>query len=334
MGYEARGPTDRPPRTWRLAIRAVVGLLRVVFGWRVWVERPAVLPRPDQPLLVVFNHTSAVDGFLVAEALWRHLRRWGQPLVKRELFELPVVGELIARTGAIPVARTQEAGREAAYGDAVARLRTGGTIMIAPEGTTTHDGSLLPLRHGAARLALEAGVEVLVVTHLGAQRGFSPIVRLPQRGVAVTMTLEVITPRPDEDASSLTGRIAATMIDRSEQLRATYPQADPLAPWWPPYSSPATPTVTARENLSRYRQSMADAVTQARERMTEIAEDHEIDKRVAQARERAAALGDELAARSRERAEALAEQSRRRMEHLAAEARELASKRSHHPDER
>ena len=226
-----RSPTGGPPWAWRLAVRVVLGFLHGVFGWRIRARRPEVVPPRDRPLVVVFNHTSNVDAFLVAHTVWHGLRHWVQPLVKTELFDTPVIGKLARRAGAIPVARTDGSGREAAYGDAVARLRAGGTVLIAPEGTTTHDGSLLPLRHGAARLALEAGADVLVVTHFGAQRGFSPVVTIPERGATVTLTTDVLTPRSDEDASALTGRIAATMMDRSEELQATYPQPDPDASW-------------------------------------------------------------------------------------------------------
>ncbi len=324
-----RSPGSGPPGAWRLAVAVVLGVLRGVFRWRLRVRRPEVVPPRDRPLVVVFNHTSNVDAFLVAYTVWRGLRHWVQPLVKTELFDTPVVGKLARRAGAIPVARTEGSGREAAYGDAVARLQAGGTVLIAPEGTTTHDGSLLPLRHGAARLALEAGADVLVVTHFGAQRGFSPVVTIPERGATVTMTMDVLIPRSDEDPSALTGRIAATMMDRSEELKGTYPDPDPDAPWWPPYSSPASPTATARENLERYRQSMAEAVAHARERMAQIAEEHEIEQRATQARqratearERARTTAEDLAARSRARAENLGEQARDRMEGLGEQARD------------
>lgn len=325
MEQATRGPTDRPPWAWRLVVGVVLWFLRRVRGWRVRAEEPAFPPRPEKPLVVVFNHTSNVDAFLVVDTVWRRLRHWCQPLVKAELFDVPVLGTLARDAGAIPVSRQEGAGREAAYDDAVARLRADSTIMIAPEGTITHDGSLLPLRHGAARLALEAGVDVLVVTHFGAQRGFSPVARFAEREVVVTMSMDVLTAWPDEDARSLTGRVAATMIDRSEQLQADYPQAAVEARWWPPYSAPASPTATARENLERYREAMADAIDQARQRMAAFAEGHEVEQRVTQARERAATAAEELAARSRARAEILAEQARHRFDELNAQAREHAA---------
>jgi len=327
---------------WRLVVRVVRLFLQGIMGWRVRARPPAVIPPPDKPLLVVFNHTSNVDAFLVAATVWKRLKHWVQPLVKDELFTTPGLGMLVRNAGAIAVVRGEGRGREAAYDNAVARLRAGGTVLLAPEGTVTHDGSLLPLRHGAARLALDAGVDVLVVTHFGAQRGFSPVVRFAERGVVVTMAMDVLQPWPDEDASSLTGRIAATMLDRSEQLRAAYPQADPQAPWWPPYSAPASPSDTARENLERYQTSMAEAVAQARERMsrfaethdveeriaqarervTRFAEDYDVEERVAHARERAIVAAEDLATRSRATAEDFAEQGRIRFEDLTDQGRQ------------
>jgi 1-acyl-sn-glycerol-3-phosphate acyltransferase len=288
--HPGRRPAGGPPWAWRLVVTSVLWFLRRVRGWRVRARRPDVVPPPRQPLVVVINHTSNVDAFLVADVVWRGLGHWVRPLARAELFAIPALGVLVRKGGTIPVERGASAGREAAYGHAVEQLRAGASILIAPEGTASHDGSLLPLRHGAARLALEAGVDVLVVTHFGAQRGFSPVARWPERGALVTMTFDLLSPWPDEDASSLTGRIAATMTDRGAELRAAYPKADPDASWWPPYSVPGSPTETARENLERYRQSTAEAIEQARERMAQVAAEHDAPERVAHARERAAEL--------------------------------------------
>lgn len=329
----------RPTWAWRLLVGSVLWFLRRLRGWRLHAQRPSVLPPPDRPYVGVFNHTAAIDGFLVAEVLWRGTRHWVQPLVKAELFEVPVLGWLARAAGAVPVHRTADQGRDDAYRDAITRLATGATVLVAPEGTITHDGNLLPLRHGAARLALEAGVDILVVTHFGAQRGFSPIVRFPERGAVVTMTLDIISPEPDEDAAALTGRIAATMMDRSLELQAAYPDRQLDARWWPPYARPASPSATARDSLERYQDSMTQAIHAARERMTALAADHEVERRLAEARERAqqaaADLAEareraqqaasELATRARERAEHLAAETRERVEDLSDQARERAA---------
>lgn len=262
-----------PPWAWRLAVGLVVNMLMRLFGWRVQATLPDVVPPPDRPLVVVSNHTSNVDPFLVADVLWRRLGHWIQPLGKQEAFDIPVVGWIGRKAGAIPVIRDDGNARGKAFEAAVTRMQEGGTIYIAAEGTVTHDGTLLPLRHGAARLALQSGADLLVVTHLGAQRAFSPVTIMPDRKVIVTMAMDILSPWPDEDETALTGRIAATMLDRTAELLATHPQADPEADWWPPYAKPAIPTATARENIDRYRSSMHDAVGHARERMAKLAEE-------------------------------------------------------------
>ena len=322
MEPAVRGSADGPPWAWRLVVRGVLWLMRRRLGWRIKARPPEVVPPPDAPLVVVYNHTSNIDPFLVADTVWRGLGHWGQPLAKAELFDVPGFGRIVRAAGTIPVARGDDTGREAAYDEAVSQLRSGRTILIAPEGPTTHDGSLLPLRHGAARLALEAGADVLVVTHFGAQRGFSPVVRFPDRRVVVTMAMDVLTPWPDEDASSLTGRVAATMLDRGSELQASYPQADPDAHWWPPYSAPASPTATARESLKRYQGSWSETVANARERMAQMAEQHEFEQRITQARDRAMAQAEELTARSRAKVEELTDQTRGRAEEMTEHTRE------------
>ncbi|MFT5222159.1 MAG: 1-acyl-sn-glycerol-3-phosphate acyltransferase, partial [Glaciecola sp.] len=245
--------TAGPPRAWRVAIAFVTGLLRRLFGWHVEASQPEDRPAPNTSLVVVCNHTSNIDLFLVADTVWRELGHWVRPLGKVEAFRVPVVGQVGRAAGAIPVVRSSGEGREQAYEAAIDVLRDGGTIIVAPEGTITHDGTLLPLRHGAARMALQAETKVLVVTHVGAQRAFSPVAKLPHRGVLVTMAMDLLTVWPDEDEDALTGRIAATMLDRSAQLQAAHPQADPAAKWWPPYKNPSVPTATALDSIERYR---------------------------------------------------------------------------------
>ncbi len=320
MGGAAAGPDraagDGPPWAWRLFVGVVVGFLRL-FGWRLRVRVVGDVVPSDRAAVVVANHTGNLEPFLVAHVVRQATGHWIQPLVKAELFANPVLAWLAPRAGAIAVHRDTAGGRDEAYVDAIARLRTGGTIYIAPEGTITHDGRLLPLRHGAARLALEAGAPLVVVTTFGGQRAFSPIVRLPHRDVPFDVVIEQVTPLPDEDAASLTGRVAATLLDRTEELRADYPDADPDAPWWPPYSEPAEPSRTGRENLEQYREAMAEQVHRARERMAALTEERDVQARLDAARERARVAADH----ARERAEVIGAELRLHTDELVELAR-------------
>lgn len=274
-----------PPWAWRFVVGAVIRFLRL-FGWRFEATPPDVIPPLTRPLVVTSNHTSNIEPFIVADSVLRQTGHWVQPLAKAEVFEVPVVGWLGHKAGAVPVARTDGSSREQAYDAAKAKLAEGASVWLAAEGTTTHDGNLLPLRYGAARMALESGSQMLVVTHLGGQRAFSPLRRMPERGATVTLAMDVLTPWPGEDEEALTGRIAATMMDRLEELKASHPQRGTDAYWWPPYAAPAAPTRTARDNLDRYRASMAESVAAARERMATFAEEHHLDEKVTEARDR------------------------------------------------
>lgn len=355
-----RAPAEGPPWAWRFLVRLVVLVLTRLFGWKLSARIEGELPAAGEPVVVVANHTGYFEPFLLVHALWKLTGHWVQPLAKAELFRIPVFGTMARAAGGIPVERGSNEGRASAYAAAVECLEQGGAIYIAPEGTTSHDGELLPLRHGAARLALQAGCTMLVVTHFGGQRAFSPVVKWPHRGAHFDLVVEEVRPLPDDDEASLTGRIAATMLDRTVELRDAYADQDITAPWWPPYPEPAEPTRTARENIEEYRDAMAEAIDQARERMAEIAAERDLDARVRHARERArsaaetartraAELGDQLRHRSdelvelarsgqlgddlRQRAEELQRQARLIAEHAAELRAELREGAEQHQDE-
>lgn len=307
-----------PPRAWLFVVGAVVNFLRL-FGWRWHTEIAPDLPPGSSPAVVVFNHTSNIDPFIVADQMWRTTGHWVQPLAKKELFDVPGLGRLGRAAGGISVHRGTGEGRQQAFGEAIEVLHDGGTVLLAPEGTITHDGSLLPLRHGAARLALDADVPVIVVTHFGAQRAFSPVVRFPDRGAHVSLHVDALEPIAGESADELTGRIAATMIDRHARLVTSYPQRDTSAAWWPPYQDPATPSATAREHMDQYRETMREAVESARERMTALTEERAVTTRVEAAKHRAELLAAELA-------ESAARRSSRRADGLHALSEQMRAR--------
>src|SRR5207253_1824473 len=73
----------------------------------------------------------------------------------------PLIGPPLRLIGAVPVHRRAEAGddprkNEEMFAAAIEALRAGGVILIFPEGRTQPQPILLPLRTGAARLALGA----------------------------------------------------------------------------------------------------------------------------------------------------------------------------------
>lgn len=130
----------------------------------VRVQGLEYLPRDGQPCVVVANHQSAFDIFL----LYGYVRipfRW---VLKEELRRLPFVGWTCERAGFIfvgdgsprSVAQTMEHGRQV--------LAEGSSIFIFPEGSRTPTGKLMRFKKGAFAMASELDVPILPVTIEGA----------------------------------------------------------------------------------------------------------------------------------------------------------------------
>jgi 1-acyl-sn-glycerol-3-phosphate acyltransferase len=110
------------------------------------------------PVLLVANHpNSLLDPAMVAAVARRPVRF----LAKAPLFQMPVIGWLAKGAGSIPVYRAQDhAGSTGQNQDTFravwAALGEGSAVGIFPEGTSHSEPSLVPLKTGAARIALGA----------------------------------------------------------------------------------------------------------------------------------------------------------------------------------
>ncbi|MEO8889394.1 MAG: lysophospholipid acyltransferase family protein [Jatrophihabitantaceae bacterium] len=122
------------------------------------------------PAIIVVNHISHVDPFLVAKMILDGARR-PRFLAKDTIFDVPVVGAAMRGMGHIPVKRgTTDAVQSLAA--AVDALYRGGMIVLHPEGTVTKDPDFWPMtgKTGAARLALLAPeVPVIPIVQWGVQ---------------------------------------------------------------------------------------------------------------------------------------------------------------------
>lgn len=139
-----------------------------VFLKRRWAGREHIPPTGG--VLVVVNHISWVDPLAAAHFVY-DAGRSPRFLAKQKLFQLPLVGQVLAGAGQIPVQRYSESAAKA-LGPATAALRRGECVVIYPEGTVTRDPAYWPMRAhtGVARLAVETGVPVVPVGQWGAQR--------------------------------------------------------------------------------------------------------------------------------------------------------------------
>ncbi len=107
------------------------------------------------PALLVCNHLSHVDGFLVGACVQRFVRF----LIYRPYFDRPVLRWFLARMHAIPI----DAGRDsvAALERAKKELEAGHVVCIFAEGQISRTANLLPFKRGLERIA--EGLEVPIV---------------------------------------------------------------------------------------------------------------------------------------------------------------------------
>lgn len=143
------------------------------------------------PVLLVANHSSALDPPLVGGACPRQLSF----LAKAELFDIPVFGRLIRALNARPLRR--EGADAAALRTALRLLGEGAALLVFPEGTRGPEGTLREPKPGAAMLAVLSGVPVVPVFISGTGRALPRGARLPRPAkVKVTFGPPVAFARP------------------------------------------------------------------------------------------------------------------------------------------
>ena len=160
----------RPPRAFHFARRGFHSVLLrraikvvLLFALRVFFRRIEVVGRRRVPregaCLFVLNHP---NGLVDPVFLLCFAPRRVSFLAKSPLFRMPVIGLFVRALDSIPVYRKQDEGEGAAsrnretFERSAALLRRGGTIAICPEGASHSEPYLLPLKSGAARIALGA----------------------------------------------------------------------------------------------------------------------------------------------------------------------------------
>lgn len=151
----------------RLSVRAFTdtafsALARVMAGAffrSIEVSGQSSIPR-GAPLLIVANHANSLADPLLLMAFVDGRARI---LAKSTLWSHPILGPLLVTVGALPVYRHRDAGQDVSrnlgtFSRCHVELKRGGSIAVFPEGTSHNLPHPLPLKTGAARIALEAAV--------------------------------------------------------------------------------------------------------------------------------------------------------------------------------
>ncbi len=151
-----RDPIPRVPGRWLRRLARTTTRLSPL--WRMSIEGRAPSDIASRAYVVVANHESNLDPFLLAHLPWD--MRW---VAKQELFRIPVMGALLRLSGDIPVRRGDGDSVRGMLARCRETLSGGLPVMMFPEGTRTRDGHLGRFKDGAFRLAIESHVPVLPI---------------------------------------------------------------------------------------------------------------------------------------------------------------------------
>ncbi len=145
------------------ALNGVLFFVRAV-GVRIKVKGTENIPAGT--VIFAANHTSSADAPAVVGAIPRRIAI----LLKRSLFEYPIVGQAFHLARFIPVDRYNRDSAITSLEKATESLKNGQSFLIYPEGTRSPDGRLQEFKKGTAVMAIKAGVPLVPVACSNAHR--------------------------------------------------------------------------------------------------------------------------------------------------------------------
>jgi len=160
LGLLTKEQCDRKLERWskRLLKRANVQLI---------VSGQEHIARLDPPFIVISNHQSLYDIPVWLQALPFSVRM----AAKKELFSVPIWGRAMQVAGFVQIDRKDRQRAHEALAAAGEQMRSDQvSLVIAPEGTRTTTGELLPFRKGAFSLSQTTGIPILPVAINGTMR--------------------------------------------------------------------------------------------------------------------------------------------------------------------
>lgn len=148
--------------------RFLRGVFRLMFSvmFRLKAEGRENIPKEGAVVLCA-NHTSNWDPPVLGSLLERKVHY----MAKAELFELPVLKQVLPRIGAFPVKRGGVSKDSIRL--SLQLLKNGEIIGVFPEGTRSNAGGMG--KKGAASLALKSGATVIPAAIIGNYSLFRPM---------------------------------------------------------------------------------------------------------------------------------------------------------------
>ncbi len=181
-------------------LRFLVYLLSLV-TYRVKAVGLSNIPR-EGPAVLVCNHVSFIDWFILAGAVKRPIRF----VMYKGIYDLPVMRFLFRQAGVIPIAGRSEdpACFERAFEQIHEALQQGWLVGIFPEGALTGDGEIQPFKKGVEHIVRRDPVPVVPMALNGLWGSFFSRIegkgmKKPfRRGLWSRVWLHVLPPVPPE----------------------------------------------------------------------------------------------------------------------------------------
>jgi len=171
---------------------------------------------PGVTYLVMSNHQSLYDIPVLFHVLGPNIRM----LAKKELFRVPIFGNALAAAGFVAVDRGNRESAIRNLEQARALLDSGTHVWIAPEGTRSVTGQLLPFKKGGFHLAFESGLPILPVTLSGTRDVLRAHGVLSRAGARVRVTFH-----PSIDPLPYAARGREGRTDLMKRVRAALESA-------------------------------------------------------------------------------------------------------------
>ena len=209
--------TQLKGRSYPVMYRVAEGILRPLIALYTKPEWSGVHNLPvTGGFIAVSNHVTNIDALTFAHFLVAH----DVPvkfLAKSELFQVPIIGKAIEKSGQIEVKRGTKNASDALE-CARAGLAVGECVGIFPEGTLTRDPDMWPMKGktGAARLALEMGVPVIPIAQWGTQDVIERYGTRPRLGVRHPVKVMAM---PAVDLSEFGGKALTAEVARAATAR-------------------------------------------------------------------------------------------------------------------
>jgi 1-acyl-sn-glycerol-3-phosphate acyltransferase len=186
----------------------------VVVGFTRLVTRPRIIGKEHIPETGAFIlspvHRSNMDSPIAAAVTRRRMRFMG----KDTLWKNSSFGWLLSALGGFPVTR-HKADREALM-RCITVLGTGEPIVVFPEGERKSGPIVQPMYHGAAYMAIKAGVPIVPVGIGGSEKVMTKGSKMIHPHKVVVIIGEPLQPEP-----TVNNRVPREAVDRmSEELHA------------------------------------------------------------------------------------------------------------------